>query len=107
MTRKGKLPLLPPLKLLLLPLSTLPAAVTVVSPRCCTMCTSMSQVSGGENFGTAVLFPGDVTVFMTDALKRKSNSHTPLFLLYRILYTILGWVGGLAVDASYWLGLRY
>ena len=40
--------------------------------------------------GRAVLFPGSVTALVTDALRRQSNSHTPLFLLDRILYTVLG-----------------
>ena len=36
----------------------------------------------------------------------QSNSHIPLFLLDRILYTVLGKVGGLTAGASYWFGLR-
>lgn len=38
----------------------------------------------------SILFPGSVTVLITDALRQRSNSHTPSFYLDRILYTALG-----------------
>lgn len=58
---------------------------------------------GGESFRRAVCFFGSVTALMTDTLRGLSNSHMPLFLLDRILYTVLEWVGFRQyVRASYW-----
>lgn len=49
---------------------------------------------------------GGVTALLTDALTQRSNSHTPLFLLVRILIYSFGVGQGLTVGASYRLGLR-
>ena len=49
----------------------------------------------GASSSESVLSSGSVTALtgQTDALRRWSNSHTSLFLLDRIVYIVLGWVG--------------
>jgi len=47
-----------------------------------------------------------VTALMTEALRRWSNSYTPLILLGRILIYSLGMGQGLIAGTSYWFGLR-
>ena len=83
--REGEVPLQPPLLLLLLPDAEVlhwlhQAALT-------------EERSAGERLPQeSVLSPGSVPALVTDAF-RWSNSHTPLFLWHRILYTVLGWTG--------------
>ena len=61
----------------------------------------------GELLEVFQVFPsGSATALMTEALRQQNSSHTPLFLLDRILIYNFGVGKGLTTGTSNWFGLR-
>jgi hypothetical protein len=68
---------------------------------------TIQQVVRGELLEVFQVFPsGSATALMTEALRQQNSSHTPLFLLDRILIYNFGVGQGLTTSTSRWLGLR-